>query len=154
MALLPKLPKTAQYIERRIHATLAEERAKKDATHVGKLAFSQIGKCPRLLWAELQGIPSEREVSGRVLVLFDLGEAVEGHLISLLSRSGFEVRDRDPETGEQIRIVDFNGKASGRLDGEIRLGDGSYNQRWAVLECKSAKASRYECRRARENVVF
>jgi hypothetical protein len=144
MPQLPKLTKKADYVERRIHATLADERAKKDATHGGKLAFSQVGKCARLLYAGVNGVPEERDPQGRILVLFDLGEAVESHLISLLKRSGFEVQDRDPETGEQIRVVDFNGRASGRLDGEVLLGDRPHNQRWAVLELKSAKASRFD----------
>lgn len=143
MATLPKLPKLAPHVVDRIHAALTKERAKKSRLKAGKLPLSQIGKCARLLWAAINGVPGERDPSGRILVLFDFGEAVETHLISLLRRAGFEVVDRDSE-GEQLRISDFDNRASGRLDGEILLGDRPHNQRWAVLECKSAKKDRFD----------
>jgi len=144
MPELPQFAKSASYVEDRIHKALLAERPQRDAERVGVLGFSQIGKCARMLWAGIHGIENEREFDGRMLVLFDLGEAIEAHLIDLLERAGFEVRYHDPETDEQFEVTDFNGRAKGHLDGEILLGSKPHEKHWAVLETKSAKLSKYE----------
>lgn len=142
---LPHVAKTASWIEARIHKQLTEDRRATNAVKSHRLAFSQIGKCERDLWAGIHGIPSEREPEGRILVLFDLGEAVESHLISLLQASGFIVNDTD-ENCAQIRITAFededgNPRASGRLDGEIRVHS---DEVWAVFEVKSASRKKFD----------
>lgn len=137
---MKKVAKKLTWIEDMIHDQLAKEREAVSRTKSGRLALSQIGKCERDLWAGINGIPAERHPEGRILVLFDLGNAVEGHLIALLNAAGFEVTDL--EEGSQIRVV-LGDRASGRLDGEIllELEDGT---RRAVLETKSANAKKFD----------
>jgi len=142
---LPTIAKTASWVERRIHSALSEERARTNLKKFGRLALSQIGKCERSLWAGINGELAERVIDGRIHVLFDLGNAIEGHIVNLLRKADFEVQDVDPETGEQFRITGFGEKVSGRLDGLIRFKRSQHiTDDWALLEVKSANAKKFE----------
>ena len=141
---LPKIAKTASWVQYRIHKALEKELNETNTLKSHRLALSQIGKCERSLWAGINGIPDERPPAGRILVLFDLGNAVENHLVELLRRAGFEVQDRDPNTGEQFRITGFGEKASGRLDGIIRFRHRNTTNEWDLLEIKSANTKKFD----------
>lgn len=144
MARLPtRIRIPAPEVERRIHATLVDERAKREAPNSGsRLHLSQIGKCERALWAMAHGI-SEDPPEAKMLAIFEAGRVLEDHVIDLLLRAGYPVKPRD-ESGQQFRVVAFDGQASGRLDGKVKLGRKSFEDRDAILETKSAKRERYE----------
>ena len=136
--ILPKVAKTASWVEARIHKVLRENREETHREKSHRLAFSQIGKCERALQAGIRGVASEREPEGRFLVLFDLGDAVETHLIELLRKGGFVINNE--EKRQQIRVTAFDERASGRLDGEIQLNRRSHpDEIWSLLEIKSVK---------------
>ncbi|MEE9382819.1 MAG: hypothetical protein V3V08_05335 [Nannocystaceae bacterium] len=142
---LPVIAKTASWVETRIHKALAKARDERSAGKSGRLALSQIGKCERGLWGGVNGIPDERPPEGRILVLFDLGEAVETHVVELLRLAGFEVLSHDPDTGEQFRITGFGENASGRLDGLVRFKRSQHaTDERALLEVKSANAKKFD----------
>ena len=138
MAELPEIPERAPWIEAAIHKAVARRRTAKDPF----LSMSQIGDCERNLWAGLNGIPEGKEIEPRMLVLFEHGNAVEEHVIRLLTKSGRNVQAFDPETGEQFQCIDFDGRFRGRTDGKIELG--SREKRWALLEIKSANTKQFE----------
>lgn len=142
MAELPILRVSAPHVERRIHKALAEDRLESADRHRGKLALSGIGGCVRNLWAGVREIPEENPMEGRVLVLFEHGNATETHLLKLLRRAGYIVVDKDRDTGQQYRVVDHDGLASGRLDGFIC--DSKPGDPWRLLELKSANESQFE----------
>lgn len=139
MARMPELIRTLPQIERSIHAAL-KERSAKDISRVGRIGMSQIGKCERFLWAALNGEKPEQP-SGRVLTLFQHGNAVEQHVIELLESAGFRVLSEE-DGGGQFRVsdpelIDF----VGHLDGKISLqGDAN----WSLLEIKSANTKQFE----------
>lgn len=138
---LPMVGKTASWIENRIHKML-QERSEKKSIHRSKaLGLSQIGKCERDLWAGLNGVPSERDMPGRMLVLFGLGDAVETQIIGLLADSGFELQENDPETDEQFEVEGFERRVLGHFDGKIKLKP---EADWALLEIKSAKDTKFD----------
>lgn len=143
MGNIPKVAKTASWVETRIHKALVEQREATSREKKDRLALSQIGGCKRDLWASINGIPSERVIQGRILTLFDLGNAVEDHIVRLLILAGFNVQERDPETGEQFRVT-HGDRASGRTDGKIELGSRPGNRRWSLLEIKSANTKKFE----------
>ena len=123
---------------KRIHAALREKRDATAIEKAGRLALSQIGGCERDLWAGINGVPEDAPIPGRILVLFELGNAVEEHVVSLLRRAGYEIRDVDND-GQQFRVTVGDG-ASGRLDGKIRDGEGP----WGLLEIKSAATKPFD----------
>ena len=137
---IPRNP--APFVERRIHKAVSEldrkKRAERASTKGPRLYVSQIGRCPRNLWAGLRGIAEDSEIEPRMLVLFDLGDAIEAHVIGLLRHAGFRVFDRDPVTKSQWRVSDFRDRLSGRLDGKIELGEDRWSRYHALLEIKSA----------------
>lgn len=145
MAELPELRNPAPHIEHRILRALEterEERTKERSLRPPSLALSGVGKCVRELWAGMQGVGSPDPIEPRVLAIFDFGNTVEEHVIRLLRRAGELVIDVDPFTGEQFRVVDFDGKASGRLDGKIDLGPKG-SRTVGLLEIKSANDKQF-----------
>ena len=139
MAELPKLIRTLPLVEQRIHAALAERRFN-DTSRSGHLHMSQIGKCERFLWAELNGEKPDppRE---RILVLFDHGHAVERHVLDLLDEAGYGVISEGDDFGGQIRVSGFDGRLVGHLDGKISMM-GEHD--WSLLEIKSANTKQFE----------
>jgi len=142
---LPFIPKRANWIENRIHKSLMEQRAEKDARfseiEEKRIYASGLGGCPRKVWADANRVPDERPPADRMLVLFDLGDAVERHVIELLRTAGFEVSSEDPHAlhtapDKQWAVRGFDGQLRARLDGKIKLKP---EDPWMVLEIKSAK---------------
>lgn len=142
MAKLPELIRTAPHVERRIHAALAEER-EKPSDRDGRLGMSQLGQCERNLWASLRGVPVDKPIEPRILLLFDHGNAVESHVIANLRKAGFVLVDRD-EHGNQFRYEDFGGRLVGHIDGKIELGTNASARETCLLEIKSANAKKFD----------
>jgi len=140
---LPTIAKTASWVTRRIHAALSERRDIEAIERAKRVSLSQIGKCARAQWASLHGVPEENPPEGRILVLFDLGSAVEDHIVKLLWQAGFELSSIDDETGKQYEVSGFGGKVLGHLDGLIRFKKSQGEADWALLEIKSANAKKY-----------
>ncbi len=143
MPALPKLRNTKPHIEQRIHRALEESRKKRNREHAPGIMLSSVGKCPRALWAALHGLEEESPPEGRLLVIFELGNAVESHVISLLRAAGFSVSDRNYETQQQHAVTAYDGRLRGRLDGTIALGRDKF-ERDDLLEVKSAKVEKFE----------
>jgi hypothetical protein len=143
MAQLPTLRILAPHVERRIHRALAADRAERDPKRTGKLGLSQIGGCIRNLWAGVHDVPEDAPIEPRMLVVFEHGNATESHLVALLRRAGFQVVDRDLDTGRQFEVVDHEGRVSGHLDGLILDASKSIDT-WRLLEIKSANENQFE----------
>jgi hypothetical protein len=145
MAKLPTLIREAPHVERRIHAALVED-SRKPSTRDGVLGLSTIGDCERNLWMSLNGIPKdpERESEGRILALFKHGHAVEAHVVGLLEIAGYEIQDRDFETGRQFRFEAEDGRIAGHIDGKIWTAPAAYAPEWKLLEIKSASIKKFE----------
>jgi CRISPR/Cas system-associated exonuclease Cas4 (RecB family) len=143
MPAIPKLRNTKPHIEQRIHRALEEDRKKRATEHAPGIMLSSVGKCPRALWAALHGIEEESPPEGRSLVIFELGNAIESHVIGLLRAAGFRVSDRSIETQKQHAISAYDGRLRGRLDGTIALGRDKF-ERDDLLEIKSAKVEKFE----------
>jgi len=80
------------------------------------LGASTIGKpCRRKAWLSFRWAFLE-EFEGRMLRLFNRGHLEEPRFVALLSLMGFDVRERDPETGKQYRISAHNGHFGGSAD--------------------------------------
>ena len=139
---MPKVAKTASWIETRIHNALRRGSDLEAKHRAGRLGLSQIGKCERALHAQMRGVVTPREVEGRILVLFDLGNYIEGQMLESLEMADFAIRQS--EDGEQIRVAAFDDKAVGHLDGEIRFRRNDRADEWAVLEIKSAGRKAYD----------
>jgi len=139
MAKLPALIRTAPHIERRIHEALTDE-SRKPSERDGRLGLSQLGDCERNLWAGMNGIPEDKEIEPRILVLFKHGHAVEAHVIDLMRTAGLNVLDRDPKTGEQFTVEDFNGKLASHIDGLVECGKNGF----LLLEVKSASEKKFD----------
>lgn len=107
----------------------------------GYLGMSEIGEpCSRKIWYN-QNDPVPIE-DPRVLRIFDLGNLIEDAMIKKLKEAGFELLDRDPDTGEQFRFTDLDERFSGGIDGVIRgLPESS---KWHVWEMKSANDRRFK----------
>lgn len=137
MSKLPFFARTKPEIERRIHAALEEENAKRIPA-TAHIRLSQIGKCQRELWAIRNGIPDEKPPSGRALMTFNIGSHVEGAIIEWLRKAGYQVLDRDDQ-GEQFSVR-MGRLGIGHIDGLIRRRP---VDPWMLLEAKTAKAKRF-----------
>jgi hypothetical protein len=143
MAELPTLRDPMPFVVESIEDALSEAWVKRQRDRAGtpsRLPLSQVGGCQRKVWYGLQatGEPSPPETT--LLHIFDYGNAVEDYVVRLLRMAGYEVEDVDPDTGEQWRVEDHDGRVSGRLDGKITYG---LQRRKALLEIKSANANQY-----------
>jgi len=108
--------------------------------------MGQIGDCERNLWAGLNGIPEDKEISPRVLVLFGHGNVIESHVIALLRDAGYLVEDRESQSGKQFQCLALDGRLVGYIDGTIMLGD-IRRPRKLLLEIKSANEKQFEVAR-------
>jgi len=98
--------------------------------------------------ASIIGHPCERHIwltwrwaltpsfPGRILRLFDTGKREEARLLEELKNIGAQVWEKDPETGEQWNISDFDGHFGGSLDG-VAKGLPEAPKSVAVLEFKT-----------------
>ena len=143
---LPKVPRRIDLASKVYSAIEVEEAEQRAQPH---LRMSSIGRCERDLWAELQGVESERPFDGRMLTLFRLGHAIERHVIEGLRLAGREVLDVDPETACQWEVKSPGGEIVGHIDGVI-VDTGSRKGERAILEIKSASEKRFEALLASE----
>lgn len=84
-----------------------------------RLSASQIAGCERAQWDAFRWLFPAEIFDGRKLSIFETGEVWETRLVERLREAGVQVREVDPETGEQWRVVFAAGHASGRLDGRL-----------------------------------
>ncbi len=139
MAELPRIRSPQPQIANRIFRAL--ERREADRPRSGNLTMSGIGECARHLWAERNEHSTPKSRPGRVLAIFEYGNATESHVIGLLRLAdyliGAEQRRVTCDLGDGLTL-------RGRIDGTILLGK-KYSERLeALLEVKSAKASQFE----------
>lgn len=86
-------------------------------THLGA---SIIGNdCRAYAWNTFRWLDFE-DFSGRMLRLFNRGHEEEKRFVRWLEGIGFEVRETDPETGKQFRIVGCKGHFGGSLDSMMK----------------------------------
>lgn len=88
-----------------------------DRSHRKHLGASLIGRqCARQLWYVFRWALKE-EFSGRMLRLFERGQLEEDRFVGFLRATGATVYDRDPQSGDQFRILDVDGHFGGSCDG-------------------------------------
>lgn len=88
-----------------------------DRDHRKHLGASLIGRqCARQLWYVFRWALKE-EFQARMLRLFERGQLEENRFVGYLRSVGATVYDRDPQTGDQIRILDVDGHFGGSTDG-------------------------------------
>ena len=81
------------------------------------LGASIIGDdCAAKAWSVFRWLKEEQH-PGRQMRLFNRGHMEEPRLIRWLTAMGFEVREHDPATGKQFRILGCKGHFGGSLDG-------------------------------------
>ena len=111
----------------------------------GHGGFSALGsECMMQLWLDYHWASSYQH-DAKLLRKFDRGHWDEERLKKYLIEAGFEVADKDPSSGQQIRFhADGVKFLSGSIDGAIRglpeLDDGE----WALWECKSMGPSTFK----------
>lgn len=99
-------------------------------THLGA---SIIGHdCAAYGWNVFRWLKFE-EFDGRMLRLFNRGHEEEARFIKWLTLAGFEVREFDPETKKQFRIVGSKGHFGGSLDGMAKAPSRYMLPDWLVL---------------------
>lgn len=98
-------------------------------------------ECDRKLFYDFRWASAIEAWDGRMRKLFKTGEREEAVMIAELKNVGCAVFDRDPETGNQIRVEGFGGHLSGYLDGVIIPpgGEDYYN-----LEVKTHNKKNFE----------
>lgn len=105
------------------------------------LGASIIGhKCDRYLWLSFRWAANPQH-SGRLLRLFERGKREEAWVADDLRAAGIAVRDRDPETGEQFRML-LAPHVGGGLDGLV-LGLLEAPKTEHVLEIKTHNAKSF-----------
>ncbi|CAB4131788.1 hypothetical protein UFOVP131_59 [uncultured Caudovirales phage] len=101
-------------IENDIDAACRAEFAEDPRTHLGA---SVIGDdCRAKAWNAFRWLKFE-QFDGRMLRLFNRGHEEEARFVRWLTIAGWEVREFDPETKKQFRIVGSKGHFGGSLDG-------------------------------------
>ena len=106
-----------------------------------RVRLSSIGKCPRENWARLNGQDDERPPGAKALAIFQMGHAVEPHVVDLLRLGGYSVREVDDD-GNQFTVEMIEGQAIGHIDGMVEWGRGVQRE-WKLLEVKSAKQKKF-----------
>lgn len=108
------------------------------------LRCSGIGEgCDRRLWYAYRWAHMPEAFSGRILRIFENGHDREDRIVEMLKLAGFNVQDRDPETGAQWRVVLADGLLTGSCDGIIR-GIPEAPTTPHLLEIKTMKAERWD----------
>lgn len=104
-------------IERDVDASCRAEFSEDPRTHLGA---SVIGDdCRAKAWSTFRWLKFE-QFDGRMLRLFNRGHEEEARFVRWLTIAGWEVREFDPETKKQFRIVGAKGHFGGSLDGMAR----------------------------------
>ena len=109
--------KLALQIEQDIDAFCKEEFAEDPRTHLGA---SIIGHdCRAYSWNTFRWVRFE-DFGGRMLRLFNRGHEEEKRFVRWLEGIGFEVREIDPETKKQFRIIGCKDHFGGSLDAMMK----------------------------------
>lgn len=96
------------------------------------LGASVIGKpCRRKAWLTFRWAFLE-QFEGRMLRLFNRGHLEENRFVALLRLMGFDVREKDPDTGKQYRVVAHAGHYGGSADA-MMLAPASYRLNAPIL---------------------
>jgi hypothetical protein len=107
----------AKRIKSDIDAFCVAEFAEDPRTHLGA---SIIGHdCAAYAWSTFRWLKFE-QFEGRMLRLFNRGHEEERRFIRWLVGIGFEVRDVEPSTGKQFRIIGVKGHFGGSLDSMMK----------------------------------
>ena len=109
--------KLVAQIQSDIDSFCKAELAEDPRTHLGA---SIIGNdCKAYVWNTFRWLKFE-QFDGRMLRLFNRGHEEEARFCRWLCGIGFEVRELDPETKKQFRIVGCKGHFGGSLDAMMR----------------------------------
>lgn len=101
------------------------------------MGMSGIGhKCDRYIWLKFRGFKG-RDTSGQAIMIFELGDMVEGQVIKWLNAAGYTVE------GEQEAFTDHCGFFTGHCDGIIH----GVTKEPHILEIKSANDNRFKAMR-------
>jgi len=93
---------------------------KRPSRRSNRLGASAIGEeCERKLWYDFRWASPVERFDGRMNRLFDTGNREESRLIEDLRAIGYDVRARDPETGEQFEFVAPHGHVVAKPDGVL-----------------------------------
>lgn len=92
--------------------------------------------CDRALWYAFRWTHAPKRFEGRMLRLFETGNIEENRALLDLRLAGFDVRDRDPETGKQWSVTFVGGHVVCKADGKI-AGIPEAPKTEHVLEIKS-----------------
>lgn len=93
-------------------------------------------ECSRKLFYDFRWVSPHEDIPGRTLRIFETGVMEEERWIENLRMIGCDVVDRDPVTGNQIRVELADGHVGGYLDCEV-LGLPEAPKTWHVGEIKS-----------------
>lgn len=139
MAIIPATQsQTSRAIDLACEAMLSETRERSTT-----LRCSGIGEpCDRRLWYAFRWAGAPEKHEGRVLRIFDNGHSREARLIEFLRAAGITVHDRDPQTGNQFRVVLAGGFLTGSCDG-VAENVPEAPKTPHLLEIKTMKESRY-----------
>ena len=121
-------------LARRIYQSYIDRREDWRRPHLGA---SIIGReCLRQLWYIFRWF-NDPGFDGRMLRLFERGQREEPWIVEDMRAAGLTVHDRDPETGEQIRVSWVGGHFGGSCDGVV-LGVPEAPEKWHIWECKTS----------------
>lgn len=104
----------ADFLKRAIDEPTERDQERDNRKHLGASLIGQ--ECPRKLWYVFRWAQKE-EFNARMLRLFERGQLEESRFVKLLRAAGANVYERDPNTGEQWRIIDVDGHFGGSMDG-------------------------------------
>jgi hypothetical protein len=110
--------------------------ARAENRHSRRLGASQIGKsCERALWYSFRWCGKE-QFSGRMIRLFETGQAEEIRFVANLRQIGVEVQEVDPQTGQQWELTGVAGHFVCKLDG-VGTGIPEAPKAWHTMEFKT-----------------
>jgi hypothetical protein len=99
--------------------------------------------CSRKLWYGLNSNEDPEPFAASTLRLFEDGHRGEDVIVSYLRMvPGLQVHVRDPETGSQFHVEDFEGRFAGNLDGAV-LGLLQAPTTWHVFEAKICNEKKF-----------
>lgn len=132
---------TSAIVNGLIDEALLRRRAREpERRYVG---MSQLGdECTRRVYYEVTKAP-RKAFSGTQLRAFEMGHLYEDRMAEWLKEAGFELLTRDPETGQQFRLSQVNGRISGGIDGGINTGPIIPNLRYPCLWENKALMGKY-----------
>lgn len=132
-------------IQERLKSDIDEHCVRKYSDgHRGHLGASQIGDpCPRKLWYQFRWVKAEN-FDARMLRLFNRGHREEERFIELLRGIGCEVRDVNPDTGDQYRVSAHHGHFGGSEDSRVLLPERYNITEWLLAEFKTHNLNRWE----------